>query len=308
MSTMMENEFSARFSRYESELRWLYMNLYHSESRGWQQFIAMLRQMYDARPEKLRERDRVREANPEWYRRRDLNAVQLYTARFADNFAGLEQRLDYLQEIGVTCLSLMPVMQTPAGRSDGGFAVSDHRQTRPDLGTMEDFRHAADVCHERGMLISTDFTLNHISDEHEWARRARAGEQEYQERFFMYDTRDIPNRFELTVPQAFPTSAPGNFTWDEVSQKVVLTTFYSYQWDLDYHNHHVLNDMIENLLFLTNCGVDMVRLGSLPIIWKELGTSCRNLPQAHTITRIVRIATEIVCPGTLLLGEVVSAP
>ncbi|MBO6215969.1 MAG: amylosucrase, partial [Lachnospiraceae bacterium] len=145
-------------------------------------------------------------------------------------------------------------------------------------------------------------------EDHEWARRARAGEREYQNRYFFFDNWNIPNEFEKTVPQVFPQTAPGNFSWCNEVGKVVMTTFYPYQWDLNYANPVVFNDMTENLLYLCNKGVDVIRLDAVPYIWKTLGTTCRNLPQVHTLVRIMHIACDIVCPGTLLLGEVVMEP
>ncbi len=150
--------------------------------------------------------------------------------------------------------------------------------------------------------------MNHTSEDHEWAKKARQGDRECQERYFFYDNWDIPREFEKTVPQVFPTTAPGNFTWCEEAGKVVMTTFYPYQWDLNYANPVVFNDMTENMLFLCNQGVDVIRLDAVPYIWKTLGTSCRNLPQVHSLVRMMRIVCEVVCPGTLLLGEVVMEP
>ena len=138
--------------------------------------------------------------------------------------------------------------------------------------------------------------------------RAKAGDKEAQERYFFYDDWTTPNEYEKTVPQVFPQTAPGNFTWNEETHKVVMTTFYPYQWDLNYANPTVFNDMTENMLYLCNHGVDIIRLDAVPYIWKELGTSCRNLPKVHTLVRLMRLASEVVCPGTLLLGEVVMEP
>lgn len=150
--------------------------------------------------------------------------------------------------------------------------------------------------------------MNHTSEEHEWAKRARAGEKEYQDRYFFFDTYDVPALYEKTCPQVFPTTAPGNFTWLDDLHKHVMTTFYPYQWDLNYRNPVVFNEMVYNMLYLANQGVDIVRLDAVPYIWKQLGTNCRNLPQVHTIVRMMRMICEIVCPGVLLLGEVVMAP
>ena len=234
--------------------------------------------------------------------------MMIYTNLFGGTLKGVEKHLDYLQSCGVNYVHLMPLMESPKDRSDGGYAVADFRKVQPELGTVEDLEDLADGCHKQGMSLCLDFVMNHTSEDHEWAKRARAGEKEYQDRYFFYDTWDIPSEYEKTVPQVFPTTAPGNFTWLEDCQKHVLTTFYPYQWDLDYRNPRVFNEMMYNFLFFANLGVDVIRIDAVPYIWKELGTSCRNLPKVHTIVRMMRMIGEIVCPGILLLGEVVMEP
>ena len=153
-----------------------------------------------------------------------------------------------------------------------------------------------------------DFVMNHTSEDHEWAVRARKGEGEYMSRYFFYDSWDIPGEYEKTVPQVFPTTAPGNFTWLPECGHHVMTTFYPYQWDLNYQNPRVFNEMMYNFLYLANRGIDIIRIDAVPYIWKELGTQCRNLKQVHTIVRMMRMICEIVCPSVLLLGEVVMEP
>ena len=303
-----EPTFAARFARHEDELKWLFCELYHNNMKAYEAFTEMLHRAWQARPEALRALDRAREAEPDWYRDQKRVGLQIYVDAFAGNLRGVRDRLDYVTECGVNYLHLMPLLESPAGRSDGGYAVSDFRRVQPELGTMEDLAELAEACHDRGIAVCLDFVMNHTSEDHEWARRARAGEEAYQRRYFFYDTWDIPNAYEQTVPQVFPTTAPGNFTWCEEAGKVVMTTFYPYQWDLNYANADVLTDMTENMLFLCNRGVDVIRLDAVPYIWKALGTSCRNLPQVHTLVRMMRMACEVVCPGTLLLGEVVMEP
>jgi amylosucrase len=307
-STYRNEEFARRFARHEDELKWLYMELYHNDRKAWEYFTSMIYRMWEARPESLRQIDRGREACPDWYRGHDLVGMLMYVKSFAGTLRGVRDKLDYVQDCGVNYLHLMPLLESPEDRSDGGYAVSDFRKVQPELGTMEDLAALADDCHERGISLCLDFVMNHTSEDHEWARRARAGEAEYQSRYFFYDTWDIPNWYEQTMPQVFPTTAPGNFTWCEEVRKVVMTTFYPYQWDLNYANPTVFNDMTENMLFLCNHGVDIIRLDAVPYIWKALGTTCRNLPQVHTLVRMMRMVCEIVCPGTLLLGEVVMEP
>ena len=308
MKNHWKSEFASRYRRHEDELKWLYCELYHGDRRAWDAFEDMLYRLWEERPEKLKMMDRAREEQPDWYRGRDLVGMLMYVSAFAGNLQGVRKKLNYIAECGVNYLHLMPLLESPRGRSDGGYAVSDFRRVQPELGTMEDLSALADDCHERGIALCLDFVMNHTSEDHEWARRARAGEKEYQDRYFFYDDWTIPTAFEQTVPQVFPTTAPGNFTWCEEAKKVVMTTFYPYQWDLNYMNPAVFNDMTDNMLNLCNHGVDIIRLDAVPYIWKALGTSCRNLKQVHTLVRMMRMVCEIVCPGTLLLGEVVMEP
>ncbi|MBR3393810.1 MAG: amylosucrase [Firmicutes bacterium] len=308
MEKKFKKEFLNRFLRHEDELKWLYMELYQADERAYEYFVSMLYRMWEARGEALKKIDRKREKNPDWYKGHDLVGMLMYVNAFAGNLKGVREKLDYLTEANVNYLHLMPLLESPEGRSDGGYAVSDFRKVQPELGTMEDLADLAADCHERGIAMCLDFVMNHTSEDHEWAKRARAGEKEYQDRYFFYDNWDIPNQFEKTVPQVFPTTAPGNFSWCEEAHKVVMTTFYPYQWDLNYANPVVFNDMTENMLFLCNQGIDIIRLDAVPYIWKELGTNCRNLPKVHTLVRLMRMACEIVCPSALLLGEVVMEP
>ena len=300
--------FAKRLSRYYDEMKWLYGELYHGDEEAFDYFLEMLYRNYSERKETLRRLDESREALPAWYKDGSLLGMLMYTQCFSKNLKGVEKHLDYIQECGVNYLHLMPLLQSPQGRSDGGYAVSDFRSVDPALGTMEDLESLADACHGRGMSLCLDFVMNHTSEDHEWARKARAGQKEYQDRYFFFDNWTIPNEFEKTVPQVFPTTAPGNFSWCPEAEKVVMTTFYPYQWDLNYWNPMVFNDMTDNMLYLCNRGVDIIRLDAVPYIWKQLGTPCRNLMQVHTLVRIMRMAAEIVCPGTLLLGEVVMEP
>ena len=300
--------FDRRLERHYGELRWLYCELYHNDTAAFDYFVEMLRRCWEERKEALRAQDAAREADPNWYRRRDLLGMMLYVDAFAGTLGGVEEKLPYLKECGVNYVHLMPLLASPRGRSDGGYAVSDFRAVQEALGTMEDLERLTDACREGGMSVCLDFVMNHTSEDHPWAKRARAGAPGYRERYFFYDSWEIPRQFERTVPQVFPTTAPGSFTWLEDCQQVVMTSFYPYQWDLNYANPAVFNDMTENMLFLANRGIDVIRLDAIPYIWKELGTDCRNLPQVHTLARMLRMAVEIVCPSVLLLGEVVMEP
>lgn len=299
--------FEKRLKKHHDELRWLYMELYDNDAM----FAELCDQMYAyhlARNQKMKMLDQKREKNPAWFRRKDMLGMMLYIDNFAGTIQGLQKKLSYLESCHVNYIHLMPFLDSPKGRSDGGYAVADFRKVRPDLGSMDDLAQLSEACHERGISLCMDFVMNHTSEEHEWARRARQGEGEYMSRYFFYDNYDIPAQYEETVPQVFPTTAPGNFTWLPEIGHFVMTSFYPYQWDLNYRNPRVFNEMMYNFLYLANQGMDIIRIDAVPYIWKELGTQCRNLKQVHTIVRMMRMIGEIVCPGVVLLGEVVMEP
>ena len=302
-----EEIYEARFQKHIDELKWLYMELYDDQEH-FGELCASMKQFYDTRKKGLKASDLTREADPNWYKGSDILGMMMYTKMFGGNLKGVKKHLDYLKECGINYLHLMPLMESPKDRSDGGYAVADFRKVQPELGTIRDLESLASECRKQGISICLDFVMNHTSEDHEWAKRARAGEKEYQDRYFFYDNWDIPSQFEKTVPQVFPTTAPGNFTWLPEIEKVVMTTFYPYQWDLNYANPVVFNEMMYNFLYFANLGIDIIRIDAVPYIWKELGTSCRNLQKVHTIVRMMRMIGEIVCPGILLLGEVVMEP
>ena len=297
-----------RLNSYFDEMKWLYFELYRGDEEAFSYFLSLLEKYALSREEDLLLLDEQRMADPDWYKGKDQYGVLLYVNNFANNLKGVEEHLDYLKESGFNYLQLMPILESPKDKSDGGYAVSDFQKIQAEIGTMEDLRSLSKACHREGISIGLDFVMNHTSEEHEWAKRARKGEKEYQDRYFIFPNWVIPNEFEKTVPQVFPESAPGNFTYCDEIKKVVMTTFYPYQWDLNYANPTVFNDMLDNILYLCNMGTDVFRLDAVPYIWKRLGTCCRNLPEVHTLIRLFRMAMEIVAPGVLLLGEVVMDP
>ena len=306
MTNASESIYRSRLERHEKELKALYMGLYGNEAM-YESLLAGLEDYHAQRSEGLKARD-AEKGGTDWYKSETLLGMMLYIDNFAGNLQGVREKLDYLERANVNYIHLMPFLDTVPERSDGGYAVADFRKVRPDLGTMEDLEALTESCHEKGMNICMDFVMNHTSEDHEWARRARAGEGKYMSRYFFYADPSVPAAYEKTVPQVFPTTAPGNFTWLPDAEHYVMTTFYPYQWDLNYANPVVFNEMMYNFLYLANRGVDVVRVDATPYIWKEIGTSCRNLPQVHTIMRMMRLIGEIVCPSVILLGEVVMAP
>lgn len=304
----MERIFSQRLADRYEVLKELYCQLYHNDMAAFDYFCRMLEGSFRQRKPELRQLDERRLAEPEWFRSNQLLGMMLYVDAFAGDLSGVEEKIPYLRQCGVNYLHLMPLLETPKDRSDGGYAVSDFCSVQPELGTMADLERLADRCRDQQISLCLDFVMNHTSEDHRWAKAARAGDPVARSRYYFYDDWQIPNRYEETMPQVFPTTAPGNFTWLPDCRQVVMTTFYPYQWDLNYGNPMVFNDMTENMLFLANRGIQVIRLDAVPYIWKTLGTCCRNLPQVHTLIRLMRLACEIVCPSVLLLGEVVMEP
>ena len=301
-------EYTKRFDERYDELKWLYCELYNNNMEAFDWLCDSLYGYYQERNADLKKLDRSRVKNPDWYKQNDLLGMMMYTNAFAGTLKGVKEKLPYVKSCGVNYLHFMPLLESPKGRDDGGYAVADFRKVKPELGTMEDLENLTAECHRQGISCCLDFVMNHTSEDHEWARAARNRDPVARSRYFFYDDWFVPNIYEETVPEVFPTTAPGNFTWINDCNQVVMTTFYPYQWDLNYANPMVFNDMVGNMLYMANRGIDVIRLDAVPYIWKQIGTNCRNLPQVHTLVRMMRIISEIVCPGVLLLGEVVMEP
>lgn len=306
-----ENTFQIRLNKHYDELKWLYCEIYQHEENAmvfFDELIRKLEEFYKKRKIYLKKIDIKREKDKNWYKGNKFIGMMMYVQNFSQNLKGFEKRLDYLEKSNINYIHLMPLLKSPLGENDGGYAVADFRAVQDELGNMNDLANLAEKCHSKGMSICLDFVMNHTSRQHEWAKKAMAGEKEYQDRYFFFDNYDIPRIYDELCPQVFPTTAPGNFTYLKELDKQVMTTFYPYQWDLNYQNPIVFNEMVSNMLFLANQGIDIIRLDAVPYIWKQLGTNCRNLPQVHTLVRMMRMITEIVCPAVLLLGEVVMSP
>ena len=259
------------------------------------------------RPAALRLLDRRREIDPAWFQRSRMIGYVCYTDRFAGTLAGVRQHLDYLAELGVTYLHLMPLLRPRDGENDGGYAVADYDATDPRIGTMADLQALAGDLHERGMVLCIDLVLNHTAAEHEWARKALAGEPGYREMYLIYPDRTEPDRYERTLPEVFPDLAPGSFT--EVSGLGwVWTTFHDYQWDLNYANPAVFRAMLGTMFALANRGVDVLRVDAAPFLWKRIGTDCQNQPEAHALLRAFRALTRLAAPGLVLKAEAIVSP
>lgn len=201
--------------------------------------------------------------------------MALYSDGFADNLQGLKSKLHYLQELGVNMLHIMPILMCPEGKSDGGYAVSDFRQVDSRIGTLKDLHEVSENLKKRDMLLTLDVVVNHTSDEHEWAQKARQGDKLYQDYYYLFDSREIPDMFEETMPEIFPETSPGNFTWDEQMGKWVMTVFNDFQWDLNYSNPAVFIEMLDIVLFWANQGADIIRLDAVAFLWKKSAVPAR---------------------------------
>ena len=302
------NPAEARLAEVYGELKGLYCGLYHNDFRAFDYFTGMLLRCHQARKDELRALDEARLADPDWYRSKRMLGMMLHTGGFTGTLRKLREKLPYFEECGVNYLHLSPPMATARsrGRSDGGYTTVDFRNLQPELGTIEDLEALADECRKKGYILGVDFPLANTSEEHPWAKAARAGSEEARARYFFFDDWALAGRYGREMPQVFPVTAPDNFTWLADCKKIVMTMFHSYQWDLNYGNPMVFNDMTENMLYLANRGVESFRLNALSYLWKAPGTTCRDLPQVHTLVRMLRLACYVVCPGVLLMGDAVA--
>ena len=306
-----DNSFYVRALSNIDSLHTLFDEVYpqtEQSARIFDELVAAIIQSYKERPVSMRRRDDAKEIHGQWFLDNKLAGMSLYVDRFCGNIKTLETKLSYFNELGVNLLHLMPLFESPEGESDGGYAVSNFRKVDSRFGTLDELKSLQQKMEAEGMYLMIDIVLNHTSHQHEWAKKAKAGEKQFQDYFYMYGDRNIPNQFEQTMPEVFPESSPGNFTFNKETNKWVMTVFHHYQWDLNYSNPVVLKEMLSNILFFANLGVDVLRIDAPAFIWKQIGTSCQNLPQAHTLLRLIKSCVEMAAPGMAILGEAIVAP
>ena len=260
------------------------------------------------RPDDLYELDRRRENDPGWHLSDRMVGGSLYVDRFAGDLSRLRERIPYLQKLGLTYLHLMPLFASRPGNNDGGYAISDYRSVDPRLGTIDDLRALAADLRRAGISLVLDFVFNHTSDDHVWALRAQEGDREHMDYYHLYADRAMPDQYERTLREIFPTVRRGNFTWHAGMQRWVWTTFNSFQWDLKYANPEVFRAMAAEMLFLANTGVEILRLDAVAFIWKQLGTSCENLPEAHLLIQAFNALCRIAAPGLVFKSEAIVHP
>ncbi|MGB5238399.1 MAG: alpha-amylase family glycosyl hydrolase [Flavobacteriaceae bacterium] len=284
----------------------LYPQVEHKKDFG--KLLRLLPNLFNKRPERLRLLDLSRMAEGNWYQDQRLVGMQLYVDRYNKDLNGLKAKLPYIEDLGVNLIHLMPVTTRPQGQNDGGYAVNSYTKVDPRYGTRADLLRLIKTMHSKQMYVMLDFVVNHTSDEFPWAKKAAAGNKKYQKYYYTYQDRTIPDAFEKSLPEVFPESAPGNFTYNEQMQKWVMTVFNNYQWDLNYRNPEVFMEMLSNLVTLANMGVDIVRFDALAFLWKKLGTISQNLPEAHMVISLFRLCLQVVAPGIVLLAEAIVAP
>ena len=270
--------------------------------------LAEAARTYVERIPELRHLDLARMLDPTWVQDPSRIGYAGYTERFAGDLRGVMRRIPYLRELGVSYLHLMPLLTPRPGDSDGGYAVADYRSVRPDLGDMDDLADLTAELRRDGISLVIDLVLNHVAAEHEWAERARAGEQRYRDYFFVYPDRTEPDEYEKTLPEIFPDFAPGNFTWNDEMGGWVWTTFNSFQWDLNWRNPHVMEEFVSIIMNLANKGVEVLRLDAIAFTIKRKGTDCQGQPEVHAITEVLRAITRIATPAVDLKAEAIVAP
>ncbi len=306
--------FLVRLERYFADFYESYHRLYQNRGDFESQLdllIPLLVDFYAARPEALKKLDLEREITPDWFQREKMLGGIYYVDLFAGNLAGVRKHLPYLSDLGLTYIHLMSLLEPRPGMNDGGYAVMNYKQVNPALGKMDDLANLASELRANNMSLCIDLVVNHTAKEHEWAKKAAAGDPTYLDYYLTFDSRQLPDAYEKTLPEVFPDFAPGNFTfYPEITEKGkwVWTTFNEYQWDLNYTNPAVFREMLDYMLYLANKGVEILRLDAVPFMWKRLGTNCQNQPEVHELLQAFRAMVRVVAPSTIFKAEAIVSP
>jgi amylosucrase len=308
-----EKKFVDRKLKAAADITELYAGLYKDHpgyEKGYLDLLQVIENGFANRSTILKERDLTKLNNQtgNWFLSNSICGMSLYVDRFCGTLLNLTNKLDYFEELGTNLLHLMPVFESPVNESDGGYAVSDFRKVDERFGNIDDLVNLQHHMQERDMYLMLDIVLNHTSQLHAWALKAKAGEKKYQDYFYFFDNRELPDELEKTMPEVFPESSPGNFTYITELNKWVMTVFHNYQWDLNYRNPAVFNEMLDNIFFYSNLGVDVLRIDAPAFIWKKNGTTSQNLDEAHNILKLIKLCVQAATPGMALLAEAIVAP
>lgn len=307
----LQHEFLVRLEQHWPDLFAILLQLYGSRYDFFyhaEQILLTAAQALRDRPAALLELDRQRINDTTWFQSQKITGGALYVDLFSENLGRLREHIGYFKNLGLTYLHLMPLFAVRPGDNDGGYAISNYRSVDPRLGTIDDLRLLAADLRAAGISLVLDFVFNHTSEDHDWAQQAQAGVREYQQFYHIYPDRLWPDRYEQNLREIFPTVRRGNFTWHDGMHAWVWTTFNSFQWDLDYCNPAVFRAMAEEMLFIANTGVEVVRLDAVAFIWKKLGTGCENLPEAHLLIRAFNLMTRIAAPALAFKSEAIVHP
>ncbi len=303
--------FDMRMDRSRDDL-WGMLNRLYGQRADYLAFEQALRaalsKAWAARPADLKRLDLKRDLEPDWFQRPDMAGYVFYADRFNGNLRGILDKLDYLTELGISYVHVMPCLDPRPGDSDGGYSVQDYRKINPRLGTMKDFQAVADALRARGISLCIDLVLNHTAKEHVWARAAAQGQAPFTDYYLMFDSPDLPDQYERTLVEVFPDNAPGSFTHYPQIGKWVWTTFNEHQWDLNWANPWVFLEFVQIMLFWANKGVDVLRFDAVAFMWKRMGTRCQSEPEVHLLLRALRAASRIAAPAMIHLEEAIVAP
>jgi glycosidase len=300
--------YQKRLDRNIKKLRNSYFNTYQklgAKQCDFESLLSMMKNRFEERSEALRKLDKRKKT---WYMSRNMIGYMVYIDLFSNTFKKLPSRIPYLKELGISYVHLMPLLKAREGENDGGYAVEDYLDVASELGTLEDFELVLEQFRHANIDVCIDYVVNHTADTHEWAKKALQGDPFYQDMFIMYDDRTIPDQFDRHVPEVLPDRFPGNFTYKKEIKKWVFTSFSDFQWDLNFKNPYVFEQMLSTMLKLANKGINIIRLDAIPFMWKEVGTSCRNLDEIHDLLYMFQLVKDVVCPSLALLGEAIVEP
>jgi len=238
-----------------------------------------------------------------WYK--DAVIYQVHVRAFYDStgdgigdFRGLAQKLDYLQDLGITAIWLMPFFPSPL--RDDGYDISDYRSVHPSYGVLDDFKAFLDAAHKRGIRVIMEMVLNHTSDQHPWFQESRSTRENPKRDWYVWS--DVDTKYKGTRIIFLDTEL-SNWAWDPVSKQYYWHRFFSHQPDLNYDNPRVREEMWDIMRFWLNLGVDGFRLDAVPYLMEREGTNCENLPETHGVIKELRARLDQEFPGRMLLAE-----
>ncbi|MDD3738405.1 MAG: alpha-amylase family glycosyl hydrolase [Lentimicrobiaceae bacterium] len=283
---------------YTSRLEFLWKNIYPNSD------ITLLHNFLKS-IEIYKNNKSVKSNKADWYK--DAVIYSLYVDRFNNDFSGLENKLDYLQDLGVNCLWLLPILESPM--RDAGFDISDHYSVRDSLfankntETNIQFKQFVNQAHKRGINIIFDFAINHTSDQHPWFLEAKKCKNNPYRNYYIWADDDKGYADARIIFKGIEDS-----NWQKCDDQYYFHRFFNFQPDLNYKNPEVLFSMCRAMLYWQNIGIDGFRADAIPYLWKEEGTDCENLPQTHKVVKFFRAVLDFVSPGTLLLAEACQQP